>query len=403
MLTAVTASGTLPAIDVDRMRRQRLEKLRAEVRGREVDAAVLLHGPHITYATGHVPPAVDVTHASFRRPLAIVGGDGPDVRLHAHEPTDPALLCDVGAARRPELDDDMAALRASVMEVIGNPAGKRIAVDALTGAMVRAGLLDGAELVDASRVLGAARICKTDDELACIETAQIINEQAMESVRIACVPGITRARSAGLFLAELRARGAMHNEIDPIFQPMPRCRDDGCRTFNGHVAFPTGIDNPTFETGDLVWVDSGHGWEGYASDYGRSWIVGRDPSDAEQRLFERWLEVMDASYGAIWAGATLGDVGRAAIAANDGEMPWLPHFYLAHGVGLESAEMPMIGCDLGQEFDDGFVLAPGMVLVLEPVIWEDGVGGYRAEEIVAVTDEGYRRLGGSIGYDPFRT
>jgi Xaa-Pro aminopeptidase len=33
-----------------------------------------------------------------------------------------------------------------------------------------------------------------------------------------------------------------------------------------------------------------------------------------------------------------------------------------------------------------------MVLVFEPITWEDGVGGFRAEEIVAVTDEGYERL-----------
>jgi Xaa-Pro aminopeptidase len=33
-----------------------------------------------------------------------------------------------------------------------------------------------------------------------------------------------------------------------------------------------------------------------------------------------------------------------------------------------------------------------MVLVLEPVIWEDGEGGWRGEEIVAVTDTGWEPL-----------
>ena len=50
--------------------------------------------------------------------------------------------------------------------------------------------------------------------------------------------------------------------------------------------------------------------------------------------------------------------------------------------------MPFVGTDLGEEFDESLVLAPGMVLVLEPVIWDDGHGGFRAEEIVAVTDDG---------------
>ena len=73
----------------------------------------------------------------------------------------------------------------------------------------------------------------------------------------------------------------------------------------------------------------------------------------------------------------------------------------AHGIGIESAEMPLIGTALGEAFDDAFVLAPGMVIVLEPVVWVDGVGGYRAEEVVAVTDDGWQALGGEHPYDPF--
>ena len=49
----------------------------------------------------------------------------------------------------------------------------------------------------------------------------------------------------------------------------------------------------------------------------------------------------------------------------------------------------MIGTDLGEEFDDNFVFPAGMVLVLEPVVWEDGTGGYRSEEIVVITEDGY--------------
>ena len=54
--------------------------------------------------------------------------------------------------------------------------------------------------------------------------------------------------------------------------------------------------------------------------------------------------------------------------------------------------MPFVGTDLGDAFDESLVLAPGMVLVLEPVIWEDGHAGHRSEEIVAVTDDGYACL-----------
>ena len=54
--------------------------------------------------------------------------------------------------------------------------------------------------------------------------------------------------------------------------------------------------------------------------------------------------------------------------------------------------MPFVGTDLGDAFDAALVLQPGMVLVFEPVIWDEGHAGHRSEEIVAVTDDGYRWL-----------
>jgi Xaa-Pro aminopeptidase len=92
------------------------------------------------------------------------------------------------------------------------------------------------------------------------------------------------------------------------------------------------------------------------------------------------------------AGATAADLTRVAIEANDGVRPWVDHFYLGHGLGVDTAEMPFLGTDLGQEFDESLVLQHGSVLVLEPIAWEDDTGGYRAEEIIVITDEGYQML-----------
>ena len=44
--------------------------------------------------------------------------------------------------------------------------------------------------------------------------------------------------------------------------------------------------------------------------------------------------------------------------------------------------------------------APGCLVVLEPVVWRDGIGGYRSEEIVVVTDSGFDTLT-TYGYSPF--
>jgi Xaa-Pro aminopeptidase len=55
-------------------------------------------------------------------------------------------------------------------------------------------------------------------------------------------------------------------------------------------------------------------------------------------------------------------------------------------------ELPFCGTDLGEEVESQVVLEPGVIIVLEPVVWDDGHGGYRAEEVVVVTDTGCERL-----------
>jgi Xaa-Pro aminopeptidase len=181
---------------------------------------------------------------------------------------------------------------------------------------------------------------------------------------------------------------------------MPLDRRSGPWTTHGDIAFPTGVPGGLLREGDLIWVDSGVLYHGYASDFGRTWLVGRRPSARQQAQFERWAAVVAAVLQRVKPGVTARELCQVAVAANEGVRPWLEHFYLAHGVGTDSAEMPLVGTDMGEAFDDRQVLQPGMVLVLEPVIWDDGASGYRAEEIVAVTDDGWVPLSGHP-YDPY--
>jgi Xaa-Pro dipeptidase len=385
-LSALLTAHRRPPVAVDdaRMTRERHARLQAEMARQGVDVALLLHAPNVTYATGAARRSEDVTHAVNRRPMALVVAGAP-----------PQLVADVW----PELDEGVSALA----DLVGPLAGKRVAVDEMTGAMLRAGVLDGATVVEASQVTGPAKLTKTADELACIAEAQRRNEAAMVGTQAVVRPGVRRSEVAGEFLAQLASLDGTDaaNLIDPIFEPMPRTIAAGPRTTTGHVAFPTGVGDPVLADGDLVWVDTGIDHRGYASDFGRTWVVGRDPTPAERELFTRWCGVMVAALDEVRPGATGGELCRAAEAVEPDARPWLPHFYLVHGLGVESAEMPLLGTDLGPEFDESLVLAPGMVLVVEPVIWEEGVGGYRAEEIVAVTDDGWCHLGGGHDFAPF--
>jgi Xaa-Pro aminopeptidase len=251
--------------------------------------------------------------------------------------------------------------------------------------------LAGRELVDASVVTAPAKLTKTPDELECIRRAQAINEQAMRVVLPLAVPGVRTTDLSGAFLRAVAELGATANTVDPVFQVMPPSVSDGPYSITAEPVFPIPTRAETLGPGDVLWIDTGINLHGYASDFGATWIVGRDPDEVERDQFLRWQAVVDRALERVKPGATAADLVEATR-LDDGSRPWLSYFYLAHGIGTDSAEMPFVGTDLGDAFDASLTLAPGMVLVFEPVIWDDGRAGHRSEEIVAVTTDGYVRL-----------
>jgi Xaa-Pro dipeptidase len=163
-------------------------------------------------------------------------------------------------------------------------------------------------------------------------------------------------------------------------------------TTHGDLALPLLSTERELAKGDVLWTDAGIYHAGFHSDFGRTWIVGQDPNPRQQAQFDKWFEILTAVKSVVRAGTKTSELTRAAIEAAGGSKPWLPHFYIGHGLGVDSAEMPMIGTDLGDEFDENQVLQAGTVLVLEPVVWEDGTGGYRSEEVIVIEEEGWTAL-----------
>ncbi|MHB1924708.1 MAG: M24 family metallopeptidase [Acidimicrobiales bacterium] len=389
------------APDLARMRIERHARLQAQMAAAGVDALLLLGTNPVAYATGAETPGADSGRAGLMRPVALVGAGDTQAHLFTSYPEGaPADLAEdhLHPALYPELPDG-AALAADALAGLV-PAGARLAVDELPHPLAAA--LGYYETTGASGVLGPARLVKTADELACIRGAQRINESAMARVQPRLRPGVRQNDLSAWFLEAIFDLGATGNGIDPIWQVMPDCRGDGPWTTHGDVAFPTASFDRILRAGEVIWVDTGIDWHGYASDFGRTWLVDplAPPSARQAAQFRRWDEVMAAVLSILKPGVTALELGRAAIDANGGTRPWIEHFYLAHGVGTESAEMPMIGTDLGDAFDDRMVMQPGMVLVLEPVIWDEGAGGYRSEDIFAVTDDGWVALS-DHPYDPY--
>lgn len=382
------------------MRADRFRRLQEQLEAQGVDGLVLLGSSSVAYATGAAVPAQDGDQAALFRPVAVVVRgeaaphlytlytDGVPADLPEHHLHGPLF---------PDLDDGMDLFAAALRNHF--EAGARVGIDDQTQPMLRR--LQGFDWVDASAVLGPAKLTKTPDEVACIRSAQLINELAMVDALAVLRPGIRQTDLSAIFLRRIFELGASANGIDPIWQVMAPTRELGPWTLHGDLAYPTVTTDRFLREGDVIWVDAGITFQGYASDFGRTWITGADDPNAKQdKQFRRWRTVVDAALDILKPGVSASQLARAAIEANGGVRPWIEHFYLAHGVGTDSAEMPLIGTDFGEQFDDRLIMQPGMVVVFEPVIWEDGAAGYRSEDIVAVTDTGWVKLSGST-YHPY--
>ena len=391
--------------DLARMRRETAARLRSAMAERGVDAMILLGNNAVVYATGTSWPLGDAGLSYVERPVAVVvaGDEWPHLFLPFREGA--SLESDLPADHLHgpvylEFDEGVEHFARLLADLI--PAGAKVAVDECTGAMSRAQKLlfpNGAP-ADASAVVSAAKAIKTQDELSCLRTAIRITDEAMIDVDKALAPGIRQIDLSASFLRRAFELGATANMLEPIWQVMPPSKAEGVWTTHGDLALPLMSTERELAEGDVLWTDVSVAYHGYCSDFGRTWIVGRDPSPRQQAQFDKWFEIMTAVLDVAKAGVTAADLGRAATKANGGSKPWLPHFYLGHGIGVNAAEMPMIGTDLGDEFDENFVLQSGMVLVLEPVVWEDGTGGYRSEEVLVITEDGWIKLT-DYPYDPY--
>jgi Xaa-Pro dipeptidase len=405
-LPALTSALDIPDTpNIERMRRETGARLRSAMADRGVDALILLGNNAVVYAAGVSWPLGDAGLSYVERPVAVVLADDPHPHLflpfREGASSESGLPADhLHGPVYLEFDEGVENFARVIEELI--PAAAVIAVDELTGAMRRAHsrLFRSGRPVDAAQVVGAAKLIKTPDEVSCIRTAVRITDTAMVDVQAALAPGIRQIDLSAQFTRRTFELGAMASMLEPIWQVMPKYKADGVWTTHGDLALPLLTTERELAAGDVLWTDVSITYQGYCSDFGRTWIVGQDPAPRQQAQFYKWREILTAVLDVTHAGTTIAELGRTATKANGGARPWLPHFYLGHSIGVNAAETPMIGTDLGDEFDENFVLEPGMVMVLEPVVWEEGTGGYRSEEIVVITEEGWIPLT-NYPYNPY--
>jgi Xaa-Pro dipeptidase len=369
------------------LRAARLARLRMAMSEAEVDALVLTHAGSLRYATGAVAVHGD-SSVEAARPFAAVVTSRSAYVLGVERDRVPS---EVEAAPLPRTSRAAAEALADLLGSARTVGLERLAF--ATGVALETAL-PGARFVPAEGVTLPARAIKTPEEIALLREAQHLNEAAVTEVLPAIVPGVREVELTGRFLAAMARRGVTACHVEPLWCVFPRRRADAPWCFPGGVPYRELTSDRTLAGGDQVMIDTGMLHAGYMSDVGCTWSCGGEPSAADRALRGRWQEILEAVLAVCRPGATAADLHRAArgVTGTEGPAPWPVPLYLAHGIGIGGVEPPFIGTDLGLAAEESVLLAPGMVLLLEPCDWEEGRGGYRAEQALVVTASGYELL-----------
>jgi Xaa-Pro aminopeptidase len=236
---------------------------------------------------------------------------------------------------------------------------------------------DSAAAVPAGGLVERLRRVKDAGELAAIAAASKLADEVWTWITERGMVGRTEAEVA--LAAEDRMR---EHDAEPSFPTIVAAGPNG--------ALPHAEPGErTIEAGQLVVFDMGAKLDGYCSDGTRTYAMGAegDLDDKSRSVYETVLAAQAASLAAIRPGVRGEDVDAAARKVIDdaGHGERFGHG-LGHGVGLEVHEGPR----LSLRSDD--VLAPDEVVTVEPGIYLPGRVGVRIEDLVVVTEDGYRNL-----------
>jgi Xaa-Pro aminopeptidase len=343
----------------------RLRRLRQRLERERWDAIAVTHLTNIRYLTGFTGSAATVLVTTDR---VVITTDGRYATQMAEQVGHPHELV-VGT---------VAEQRAAIAKA----ATGRVAVEAAHTSWARQRELANewlhAELVPTTEFVEELRAIKDDGEVAAIESAAAVADQALEKVKLLLAdgPGITEREFALELDFQIRRLGATGNSFETIVASGPNGAKPHARPSDRRI-----------EAGELVVLDFGALVEGYCSDMTRTVCVGEPATSELTRMVEVVAEAQRAGVAAVRADVEAKAVD-AACREVIGKAGWGDAFVhsTGHGVGLDIHEHPLLG------ETSTATLAAGYVVTVEPGVYIPGLGGVRIEDTVVVTQDGCRPL-----------
>lgn len=235
------------------------------------------------------------------------------------------------------------------------------------------------ELKGSSGWVEELRMCKTPAEVEHIRRAAQIGDEAFAEL----LPNIKSGRTEREIALELeylmRRKGASAMSFAPIVASGPQSALPHARPGERILSY-----------GDFVVMDFGCVVNGYCSDMTRTIVIG-EPEERHLLIYDLVLKAQVEAVEAVAPGKTGAEIDAIAreIIAEAGYGDYFGHG-LGHSVGLEVHENPRLSKT------DQTVLAPGMIVTVEPGVYLPGFGGVRIEDLVVVTEDGHEVLTSSF-------
>jgi Xaa-Pro aminopeptidase len=377
-------------VDLDRLRRDRLDRLRATLEASELGGLLTFDFSNIRYMTAtHIgtwamdklirfavlprrgePVLWDFGSAARHHQLFNPWLDGEKRARAGISTLRGAFHPDAGAAE--EVARKVATvLREHGME--GEPLGVDLAEIPILEALGR----EGIQVVDGQQVFLEARRIKTPDEIALLTHACSMVDAAYEELYEFLRPGVRENECVGLVSKVLYDLGSEYVE--------------GVNAISGErcAPHPHVYSDRIVRPGDPAFFDILHSHLGYRTCYYRCFAVG-SASPAMRDAYTRCREYMDEAIARVKPGATTADVVEVWPTAQefgfaDEEAAFALQY--GHGVGLGIWEKPIFSRLVSLDHPE--TLEEGMVFALE-TYWpaSDGWSAARIEEEVVVTADG---------------
>ena len=383
-------------IDLDRLRRDRLARLKRTLDDSDLGALLTFDFHNMRYMTStHIGTwAMDklIRFALLPRGGEPVAWDFGSAARH-HQLYNPWLD---GRTDQPELGRARAGIStlrgafnpdAGIAEEVARKikrvldeyglAGEPLGVDLVEMPVLAALQAAGLTVVDGQQVFLEARRIKTSDEIGLLTQAAAMVDAAYDELYSFLRPGVRENECVGLVAKVLYDLGSEHVE--------------GVNAISGErcAPHPHVYSDRILRPGDPAFFDILHSYNGYRTCYYRCFAVG-SASPAMRDAYRRCRDYMDEAIALVKPGATTADIVSVWPRAEEFGFPDEEAAFAlqyGHGVGLSILEKPIFSRLVSLDHPE--VLEEGMLFALE-TYWPaaDGWSAARIEEEVVVTADG---------------